>query len=339
MRELLQGGGDDLQRDSRHRQLAARLLGLRSVLLAQRLERCDVGLVVLGDVRNDVPGVAEMFRRFPADVAHRLAFNLAPFREVRERLCGRHPCSSGPTTFTRHHAADVRLHVFGTDASTGPAAREARNVNAQLARQAAHRRRRGRGHERRIGWFRGCRRRRLLAGATIDIDDLTALLPGRVFGLLRLGLLGLALAAVFSGARGATGCRLGIGRRFLAEPTFFGRSGRLRFRLRGGLGFLGGGLRSATLVERQHDLSDFDLVPLLDLHLAHRAVDVGRDFDRRLVGFQLQHRLVFLQRVAGLDEDSHYFAGADVLAELWNLEFSQLSLLAPSSLRGLSSRD
>ena len=165
----------------------------------------------------------------------------------------------------------------------------------------------------------------MLAGAAVDIDDLTALLPGSVLGLLRLGLFGLALAAVFSSARGATGCRLGIGRRFLAEPTFFGRSGRLRFRLRGGLVFLGSGFRSATLVKRQHELTDLDLLPLLDFDLAHRAVDVRRHFDGRLVGFQLQHRLVFLQRVAGLDEDPHHFAGADVLAELWNLEFSHSS--------------
>ena len=132
LREPLEGAGDDLQRDGRHRQLAARLLGLRSVLLAQRLELGDVGLVVLRDVRDRLPGVAEMLRRLAADVGHRLAFDFAPFREVGQRLCGAAtPAPAVAPPVTRHHAADVRLHVFGTDASAGAAARDTRDVDAR----------------------------------------------------------------------------------------------------------------------------------------------------------------------------------------------------------------
>ena len=86
LRKLLQRRSDDLQRDRGHRQLAAQLFGLGTVLLPEPFERGDVGLVVLRDMRDHVPGIAEMLRRFSADVAHRLTFDLAPFREVRERL-------------------------------------------------------------------------------------------------------------------------------------------------------------------------------------------------------------------------------------------------------------
>ena len=39
-------------------------------------------------------------------------------------------------------------------------------------------------------------------------------------------------------------------------------------------------------------LTDFDLVANLDLHLVHRAGDRRGHFDRRLVGFELEDRLV-----------------------------------------------
>ena len=75
----------------------------RRVLLAQLLERGDVGLVVLGDVRDDVPGVAEMLGGLAADVAERLALDLAPLREIGKRLllrgrAGRRAAADRPPT-------------------------------------------------------------------------------------------------------------------------------------------------------------------------------------------------------------------------------------------------
>ena len=85
---------------------------------------------------------------------------------------------------------------------------------------------------------------------------------------------------------------------------------RFRF-LRGGLRRL----RRAT-VDREHHLADVDLLSLLDLHLFHRAGDRRGNFDGRLVGLELENRLVFGDRVPGLDQHPDDVARRDVLAEL-----------------------
>ena len=79
-----------LMSDRRHRELAARLLDARPVLLAQRLERGDVGLVVLGDVRR-LPRDRQVLRRLAADVRHRL--DARPRPTSRNPAGGRRPAA------------------------------------------------------------------------------------------------------------------------------------------------------------------------------------------------------------------------------------------------------
>jgi hypothetical protein len=77
------------------------------------------------------------------------------------------------------------------------------------------------------------------------------------------------------------------------------------------------------LVEGQDDLADLHLVALLDLDLLHRARHVRRHLDGRLVGLELEHRLILLERIARVDHDADDVTGGDVLAEFRNLEFGR----------------
>ena len=67
--EQLQGDGDRLHRQRGDGQVAAGLFDFAAVLLAHLLERGDVSLVELGDVRNRVPGggwrCSAVLRRMP----------------------------------------------------------------------------------------------------------------------------------------------------------------------------------------------------------------------------------------------------------------------------------
>src|SRR6185436_15688750 len=89
---------------------------------------------------------------------------------------------------------------------------------------------------------------------------------------------------------------------------------RLRFAFRFG---------GAAIVDRENRLADLDLVAFLDLDLLHLAGDRRGDLDGRLVGLELEHRLVFLDRVAGFDEDAKDVAGRNVLAQLRKREVSR----------------
>src|SRR6185295_17478594 len=88
---------------------------------SQLLERGDVRLVVLRDVRDDVPRVAEVLRGLAADVADRLALDRAPLREVGHRL-GRGDARGRTRPAARQRVTHVALHVFGADAAAGAAA-------------------------------------------------------------------------------------------------------------------------------------------------------------------------------------------------------------------------
>ena len=91
LRELLHRRRQHLHQHRGDGEVAARLLDLLPVLLPQLLERGHVGLVELGDVRNRVPGVAEVLGRRPADVAPRLTLDLAPLLRSRAAAPRRGP--------------------------------------------------------------------------------------------------------------------------------------------------------------------------------------------------------------------------------------------------------
>ena len=181
-----------------------------------------------------------------------------------------------------------RLHVVFGDAAVRAGARDLRDVDADLARDAAHRRRGRRGgrrRHRRRG--RRCRRRRL---ALADVDDRRALARRR----RPCAAASAAGALVFSASSCIVGRRASRRRPFPPRRPDGGRRRRRGF-LGGRRPFVGSrfvGRRRAAVVDDQHDLTGLDLVAGLDLDFLDGAVDARRHFDGRLVGFELQHRLV-----------------------------------------------
>ena len=75
----------------------------------------------------------------------------------------------------------------------------------------------------------------------------------------------------------------------------------------------------------------FTLSPAFTLISFDRAGDRGRHFDRRLVGFELEDRLILGDRVAGLDQHAQDVAGFDLFAELGECEISQREPLTNTS--------
>ncbi len=296
----------------------------------------DVRLVVLCDVRDDAPRVAEMIRRLPADVAHRLPFDLAPLREVREiRRSGRGGCASATGKRCLHEL----LHVFHADATFGPGPLHQPNLHAELARQSPHRW----SCWRRRALRRRFRRRRLRRARTpADLDDLSSLLCsdgsdgsdgcrslGRIrnlhgrtldFPLPSLRCAALRAALVF-GLIARRGLR--IRGRLLTQSAGccrgLGRPRRLRLlvaRLRR-VCLLGG----RAVGNGEHDLPDLHFLARFDAHFSDGTGDARRHFDGGLVGLELEDRLIFLDGVSRLDQHADDVARGDVLAEFGELEF------------------
>ena len=62
---------------------------------------------------------------------------------------------------------------------------------------------------------------------------------------------------------------------------------------------------SSALFYEEDDLTHLHLVAGVDTHLLDHAADRRGHFDRRLVGFELEDRLIALQRIAGLHHHAH----------------------------------
>ena len=240
----------------------------------------DVGLVVLRDVRR-LPGGGQMLGRLAADVRHRPHVDRAPLREVRQRRAGRGRAAARAAA--RHDALHIRGHVVLADSAARARTRDVGDVHAEFARVAPDRRRRGhagagrdRGRRRRFG-----ARRRAGAG---DVDDVRLLWcrPGRVrlSGRCRSGraagaAASLRPASVSLGRRGR--CR-GLGARRTCSAC--------RTRV----------VSLARSVDDQNDLPDLDLVAGLTRTSTTLPPTSARHFDRGLVGFELDDRLIVLDR-------------------------------------------
>ena len=105
--------------------------------------------------------------------------------------------------------------------------------------------------------------------------------------------------------------RFGLG--LLAAPLAFGALFASAVRRRGFRRGVGAASRAAV-VDREDRLADLDLVALLDLDLFHLAGDRRRHLNRRLVGFELEDRLILCDRVAGLDQDAEDVAGLEMFS-------------------------
>ena len=189
--------GHDLGGDGGDRELAAGLLDFGAVLLAHLLEHGHVGLVELRDVRNRVPGVAQVFGGLAADAGHRLALDLAPLREVGQRRAdapARAGAAGGGGLAVLPRLFITRLANSLTSSSVmrppGPVPVTCADVDANLAREPSHRRRgRRRRDVRRRG--RAAARRGAAGAAAANVDDRRALRARR---------------SVARGASGACGC-------------------------------------------------------------------------------------------------------------------------------------
>ena len=181
---------------------------------------------------------------------------------------------------TGQRLLDERLHVFLEDATAAPAARDAAQIHAQLAREQSHRRR-GIGHA--IGhdgrgagddWRRrhdGSRGRR-------------------------------------SRSRGGAG-----GRR--RELRGWRCPGRGRCGRRRNCGRRGGCLGGLSCFDQRHYRAFGKGIAQLDLDLAHHAGKRRRYLHRRLVRFQRHQTLVLLHRVARLHQQfdhRHVVVVADI---------------------------
>ena len=172
-------------------------------------------------------------------------------------------------------------------------------------------------------------------GLRTDVGSLTPALSGLVDLILRLdvGLHVRGLVVGFVGPR-----RLGLRRGLLRAGCVCLLPCRLRrFAPSSAAALLGlrrrasssparlsaAGAAAGAVLDREDRLADLDLVARLDLDLFHRAGDRRRHFDRRLVGFELEDRLILRDRVAGLDQDAEDVAGFDLFAELGKREVSQ----------------
>src|SRR5690606_4241997 len=117
-------------------------------LHAQFFQLGDVGLVELGDVRDHRPVAGQVRagdlldpRQGPGfDLAELAEVHLRPRQQVEATATGRTPGRSRGRGATGERGLDIALHVFPGDAAATLAAGDLGQVDAQLAREQAHRR-------------------------------------------------------------------------------------------------------------------------------------------------------------------------------------------------------
>ena len=123
---------------------------------------------------------------------------------------------------------------------------------------------------------------------------------------------------------GGSGCGSGL----FAVPAAFGlprRLARPRLARRAAAARTRRLARGGAVVDGEDHRADLHLVALLDLDLFDDAGHRRRHFDCRLVGLELQDRLVLLDRVADVDEHARDVAAGDVLPQFGNLELRHVS--------------
>ena len=75
------------------------------------------------------------------------------------------------------------------------------------------------------------------------------------------------------------------------------------------------------LVQRDDKLADLDQVPFLHVNFCYRPGGRRRDRCHRLVAFQLEHRLVFVDFVANVYEDARNGSGISAFSKSWEFDF------------------
>jgi hypothetical protein len=156
LRELLQRGDAGLDQEGEHRDLDARLLVLLVQLHAERFELGDVGIVMVGDVRDHHPVAVQVGAADLLDAREVLALDRAELGEVDLRPRqqageARATCSARSRTATGrglrrlrlgllaagHHGLHEGLHVVLRDAALGSAALHFFQRHAEFAGELA----------------------------------------------------------------------------------------------------------------------------------------------------------------------------------------------------------
>ncbi len=298
--EFLQCRNTGLHQEGEHGELDARLLVFLVQRHPQRFQVGDVGVVVLGDVRDHRPVARQVGAGDLLDARQRDDFGLAELAEVHLRPrqqvepatgcagCARRGGRCGHAPGQR--ALDVLLHVFLADAATALAARHLVEVHAQFAREQAHGRA-GVGdllRQHAVG-IEFDRRRARRRGFRVDARLVVQHTRGR-------------------GGHGRGGAFL---RDFALGDLVGGRGYRDRLDLRAGFGSPRRGGRGGRRCigrafadfDQRHHGAFGDLVAQLDLDVLHHACERGRDFHRGLVRLQRDQALVLLHRVAHGHQD------------------------------------
>ena len=314
--KLPQGGDARFHHEREQGHLDPCLLVLLVELDAQRLQIGDVRLVELRDVRDHHPVAGEIRARDLLDARERLhlhraelgEIHLRPRQEVERAAEGRR--AGGGRRLRGHRLLHVALHVRLQDPPFRPGAGHPRQIHSQLARELAHRGRgvrllerlaldRGRGH---CGWRRLARSGRRPGGL-----GGCGCRRGGPSGCRGGGPGGSGSGSAGGGLRGHRrgGRRCGCGCRcrlsIAACRRGCGRRGLLPVTARGG-------------VEDEDDLALADPVAHLHLEILDRAGRGRRHVHRRLVGLDLDQRILGFDRVPGLDEnldDRHVLEIAD----------------------------
>ncbi len=266
LRKHLERRSYDLERNRRDRHLAAGDLGLGGEALAQLFQFGDVGQIVLGDVRDGIPGLGKVLGGLAADGAHRNLLDRPPLGKVRQLRRRMHESRShGGSRYGRAGAADhrfsVSLDVIFQDALARAAAAHVVDVDPKFASQTANR---GRSRQRRTvlrsGRLRQLRRNHRLRFFPVNIGRKSLFLALALqFAGARIGIAGSFLRSEVLGARvSSASAALRSARRwsFLSGRRGVG-SGMAAFRF--------GGL---ALGQRKDHLAHFEFVALLDLDLA-----------------------------------------------------------------------
>ena len=141
--KLLQRRARRLDHERQHRHAHAALLVLLVELHAKRFELGDVGVVVVGDVRDHHPVAVQVRAGDLPDPRQRLDFDRSELREVdlrpRQQIdadaaAGRRGAARGRC----RRRLSRSLDVFLEDAALVPAAFHLAEIDAELARQFAH---------------------------------------------------------------------------------------------------------------------------------------------------------------------------------------------------------
>jgi hypothetical protein len=134
--KLLQCLDTGLDQKRHHAQFAPAFFGLFVMLLAKRFQLGDIGLIMLGDVRDGDPVAVQMQAGFALDTRQRLLLDVTELAEV-DLFAGWH-VDTRCATATADPGTNVLVQISFGDATLAAGGGDLIKINFQLARQLAY---------------------------------------------------------------------------------------------------------------------------------------------------------------------------------------------------------